>query len=753
MRKSPSTPLICLFGDMMGIKLKTNLLVAVLLVGLGLLAQNALAQTRLGLHVTQEELNIWRQRALNGPYKSRGDTSTNSPADWDRIVANANAFASNPSSGRWTTGPTLLSGSCVGRDAGGTNDPPSTAQSWAQRVRDAAFYDLIMGVTIHHTAIKAELLWQATQSWADFSNVTRWCTGVVYDINPNFVISAWLTKLLFAYDYMGRSAFTVSERNILDQWLWSAADYMRIDVDRGIDSVFIDRWNNNYAPTQGCVYGSPTDGYVGSPQIGNYAKFYNNRRASLLRFSGLVAIYLADHGFIPTQSRVGATLNTLKQSAKMFVKEWIRFSVFPQGMYGEFERRDVSLPDLGWAYTGGTLGSAVVIADHFARAGDTELYTHNTSAGLCNTAGTINDGGSRTGQNRDLLFAVQTLMKYTNDTYARFWPTNGDPNSRIDGRHPRDGSSWSGVHDTNVVPANLYFQDNVIKSTYMRTHIGTVPYPANPQGGPPPWTGENGIYPAMLFMFGDMEGDVWPYNTGGQGTTLNLMASPSTIASAGSSSLTWSTTNASSCSASGGWTGTKAISGTQTVTPNQTTVYTLSCTGTGGSASKTVTVSVSSSDMSSNLANSSTLIAHSNNFSTTSTRGPEKLWDGDTVTEDGSTGNSGISSFWVEFDLGKLHDLTKIRLFGDADGNWICQTWRFEYRQNQSDSYAVAFANNPCKGNQWFEQALTGTRARFVRMTVFGDPVIFASQARELDIQGIPVVPPTPPTNVSLIGS
>jgi len=59
------------------------------------------AQTRLGLHFTQEELNIWRQRAQNGPYKTRGDVCTNSPGDWERIVSHANAFLSNPSGERW----------------------------------------------------------------------------------------------------------------------------------------------------------------------------------------------------------------------------------------------------------------------------------------------------------------------------------------------------------------------------------------------------------------------------------------------------------------------------------------------------------------------------------------------------------------------------------------------------------------------------------------------------------------------------
>ncbi len=59
------------------------------------------AQNRLGLHFTQEELNIRRQRAQNGPYKTRGDVCTNSPGDWERIVGHANAFLSNPSGERW----------------------------------------------------------------------------------------------------------------------------------------------------------------------------------------------------------------------------------------------------------------------------------------------------------------------------------------------------------------------------------------------------------------------------------------------------------------------------------------------------------------------------------------------------------------------------------------------------------------------------------------------------------------------------
>ena len=67
----------------------------------GLTAAAGHRTTRLGLHVTQEELDIWRQRAASGPYKSTGDVSANSPGDWDRIKAHADRFLNNPSTGGW----------------------------------------------------------------------------------------------------------------------------------------------------------------------------------------------------------------------------------------------------------------------------------------------------------------------------------------------------------------------------------------------------------------------------------------------------------------------------------------------------------------------------------------------------------------------------------------------------------------------------------------------------------------------------
>ncbi len=76
---------------------------------------------------------------------------------------------------------------------------------------------------------------------------------------------------------------------------------------------------------------------------------------------------------------------------------------------------------------------------------------------------------------------------------------------------------------------------------------------------------------------------------------LTFSASPVSITSGQSSALTWSSTNATTCTASGAWSGSKAISGTQSVSPTATSTYILTCTGSGGSTNKSVTVNVSQS--------------------------------------------------------------------------------------------------------------------------------------------------------------
>src|ERR1700722_8512813 len=76
--------------------------------------------------------------------------------------------------------------------------------------------------------------------------------------------------------------------------------------------------------------------------------------------------------------------------------------------------------------------------------------------------------------------------------------------------------------------------------------------------------------------------------------TASLTAAPTSVASGSAAILSWSSINASSCTAAGGWSGTLATSGTQsTGAVIQNTTYSLTCRGPAGNSNvATATVSL-----------------------------------------------------------------------------------------------------------------------------------------------------------------
>jgi hypothetical protein len=74
--------------------------------------------------------------------------------------------------------------------------------------------------------------------------------------------------------------------------------------------------------------------------------------------------------------------------------------------------------------------------------------------------------------------------------------------------------------------------------------------------------------------------------------TASISASPSTIDAGQSATISWSSTDATSCTVSGAWSGTKATSGSEIVSPTATSTYTITCDGDGGSANDSTTVTV-----------------------------------------------------------------------------------------------------------------------------------------------------------------
>lgn len=77
--------------------------------------------------------------------------------------------------------------------------------------------------------------------------------------------------------------------------------------------------------------------------------------------------------------------------------------------------------------------------------------------------------------------------------------------------------------------------------------------------------------------------------------TLTLTTSTTSAASGVSATLNWTSSKATTCTASGAWTGSQAVTGSKVLTNLVSTgTYTLTCTGSGGSIIKNVQINVAS---------------------------------------------------------------------------------------------------------------------------------------------------------------
>ena len=488
-------------------KLRFGILVISMVFGAAVFSpSSAFGQTRLGLHVTQEELNIWKQRAASGPYRTTGDVSSNSPGDWTRILSNANAFLSSPSSEIWAG---QTSASCWWGDR--TIVPPTPSRVRGEKMRDAAFAYLITGNTAYRDAARSQLLIQAATTGTNFADGSRWCNNPPIGDSYSHEITMWLAKILFAYDYI-RPSISNSERATLDAWFRGAGIFWEAVVASTIKKRFPNRDKDDYTVTSSFL---PNGDDGSSPKLTHYNGWtkrgfhegWNNRNGTQIRFAALVGVLIND--------------NYLKNQGKRYFKEWLKYSVFPDGTDSDAHRWKSTAPALGWAYAGGMLAQMATMADHLARAGDAELYNYSTSEGMFGTA-----GGPKS-----LHQVITTYMNHVNGKTMRYATTQsnqvGDENYRI---HSIDKlANEARIHDTYLTPANVFYKDNYLKSIYMRTASGAPAYPYRvASAGFSVYGGEQGIYPGILFMFGQMEGKVWPYAN--SGSTPTIPSSPSNVA-------------------------------------------------------------------------------------------------------------------------------------------------------------------------------------------------------------------------------
>lgn len=517
-----------------------------------------------GLHYSEEELEIWRQRAMFGPYKIKGDAHHHSPAEWQRVYNSALSLLDDVAKGEvkeiwkgvwWSNDDDSALPSEPG-EAGywdGTGFVPRHAgpQPYEshKKTRNAAFVALILEnsnpelAKALRDAAKKILLQQIADPNLDFSNNSLaelkepgvqyvWRTNDhklnVGDVGPGFPVCSMLQRMLYAYDYT-KVHWTPEEKERMEQWFLKAARFWMNNVDTYLNIFFIDRKNGNYNlkargynTEQGKdyalhhnMYYKPSDPAGGGTMINSEGKEvpnnvsgmairYNNRMGNLAKFAGLAGILLDD--------------KALKEGAKRYWKETLMFNIYPNGLSGDLERWQKPIPGTnrsaqkGLNYYYFIADHLVTLADAFARTGDFELYEFETRKGKWGTECKKGD------PDKSLLMVLRGIAKLNDGTYQLYATDcpldTGKVNLRIwDRKFSYKRGVQYKVYDYWYAQANIYYKDEYLKNAYLKTNPGGNIYPEKPQSRHmhSPYEGPWSEFPSKAFMFGQLEGKVWPY--------------------------------------------------------------------------------------------------------------------------------------------------------------------------------------------------------------------------------------------------
>lgn len=407
-------------------------------------------------------------------------------------MKNATAFLENPSKDRY-----------MGGDGTYATEPHGNHVN----MRDAAFVYLITGEKKYLEAVKKELMAQIAVPAMD---VTKW--GLVGDTH-RFTAAEWFVRLLFAYDYI-KDGLNGSEKQKLNQYFRNVGKFYANNINHYHEMLFPNRLKEDYSKRgRDAATGAMSNQYTHINKDGSkgnrlsiLSAWYNNRKASMMRAVGLIGVFLDDPDLI--------------KHAKLFIKEMIMFSVYPDGTMGEYNRNgNYGNPQAGMIYSGINIQMSVEVADVLARKGDFELYEYETSEGLWGT-----EGGKKS-----IRLMVRNFYDQVSYKVERYHGSV-DIRNRIDIENEFGGNygieKWA--HDVWYAMGNIYWKDDYFKSVYTRK-VGP-PYADKNLAGCGsvswPWGGAGAVYPGVLFMFGQMEGKVWPYKGKGAEACDNIPAAP-----------------------------------------------------------------------------------------------------------------------------------------------------------------------------------------------------------------------------------
>ena len=468
------------------------------------LSQSAVAQTRLGLHVTQEELTIWQARMTDTVNGVNGFTFQS--IYQNRILADANTFVaqSHPTGDGYWAGYT--GGGCVPEDdqsvtagAGGTPFPKGNG---AYMLR-SAFTFLLTGTTAYATPVRTELLNQITVAGTDWANTAKWCYQQLGNANAIEIIP-WLGRLVMAYDYLiagGYTGFSAPEKTSILAWFSAAANVWSLamlEMTAGTSYPGIYDDPPDVTCQNSCTTGETRLLYYNGPTQHD-ATFYTFFNQS----TNIPYLLMA----------VGALTNnsTYIQQAAQYVTAFIYAGIWDNGAVPDYYRWQdgycyPNCPQSMWGHTAGNIVPLVGIAEIYARLGNTSLYDLTVPTQV------IGGSGSLVSLKKAILLYAQLANKQT-QLYGTFDAGLVGPGTLLTWDNPTEGGGGD-YGDFGAYVANLYFHEPTLHTALIRNSLSSNNSGGcrdHSQGGC--FTGVVAAWADIPFMYGHLAGLVQPYTT------------------------------------------------------------------------------------------------------------------------------------------------------------------------------------------------------------------------------------------------
>ena len=447
---------------------------------------------RLGLHVTAQELAVWRDRWDNGV---TGDSFLNARIDAEKSYTtnDRNTFASNPSAQifEWYTDYPTSDGCVSGQRTGGE----SANRRKAVRVQQAAWYGLVHEDIVLLEQVRDHLVDQLSQpNTYDFHD-SVWCgnsAGMRSGSAPGFEIAHGLMSLLFAYDYVRiaiakgwLSDWSSANKNLIQNFYLGFAQYCYEEPRDRATNFFEDFDNGDYTFTRTDLWSHPLM-YDGGPDVGTVNQRWNNRNLSCVRAFTLIGLVFDSATYLD------------------FGEHWLQVfpitNIYPDGCVTDFHRGD-SLRGLGYPMRQFAHGMHTV--DVLARAGRRAAIDTQTTEGGVGSQGAPSDGFPNPEQQKSWEFFAASMCRYSSKNAIFYNRTRSGALLDWDTLDSSFGAN-RGRND-QLLFGNLYWQRSDVEQFY-RAQLHPFNIDSLHQNN-----NDSGCVPAPYLMWAGLEGQVWPY--------------------------------------------------------------------------------------------------------------------------------------------------------------------------------------------------------------------------------------------------